>query len=480
MKKDINFTKQKVLKDTLLTTILVIILIAVFILINVFINKINFNPIDLTKDKLYSLSEDSKNQIQKINQEVHIYFFGYDENNSIIILAKQYNNINDKISAEAIDISKRPDLAQKYGIEESSTSVGIIVESPERYKVLTSNDFVTYDTSTYETIDITEQKLTNAIIDTTIAKKPNIYFLTGHNEKDILDELATANAYLQNEIIDVSSLDLLKEDIPENCECIVVANPQKDFDESETNKILEYANKGGNILWLNNPSIQDVDFPNINKILETYGFSFSKGMVGEQNSNKMLLKNPFLLLPNISYNEITKDIYTGTGVAFAGTGKINFQDDEKLKELDVQVNNFIISSEDSMYIEDYSASNLASANNAEKGPFIMGTEINKKFNGITNSKMIVFSNCNFITDLTAGENSTIKLINIYNNKDLFLNSVAYLTDREDTIRIRKDSGVVTYTATSTQDLIVKLIIFIVPLIIIVFGIIIWLIRRKNK
>ncbi len=31
--------------------------------------------------------------------------------------------------------------------------------------------FYTYDTTTYETIDISEQKLTNAIIDTTIAKK---------------------------------------------------------------------------------------------------------------------------------------------------------------------------------------------------------------------------------------------------------------------------------------------------------------------
>ena len=36
--------------------------------------------------------------------------------------------------------------------------------------------FYTYDTTTYETIDISEQKLTNAIIDTTIAKKPHVYF----------------------------------------------------------------------------------------------------------------------------------------------------------------------------------------------------------------------------------------------------------------------------------------------------------------
>ena len=339
---------------------------------------------------------------------------------------------------------------------------------------------MTYDTNTFETFDITEQKLTNAILDTTISVKPHIYFLTGHEEKNISNEVETANALLQNEINDVTSLDLLKEEMPENCDCLVILNPQKDFDEIETNKILEYANKGGNILWMNNPTIIDVDFPNINKILDTYGFRFSKGMVGEQDRNRILLGNPFLIIPNISYTEITKDIYTGEGVAFAGTGKINFVDDQKLNELNVQVNNFIMSSENSIYIEDYTAENLTKANNSEKGSFILGTEINKKFNGITNSKMIVFSNCNFITDLTAGENSTIKLINIYNNKDLFLNSIAYLTDREDSIRIRKDSGVVTYTATNNQDIIVRIIIFLIPLLIIFSGIIIRSIRRKNK
>ena len=480
MKKDINLIKQKWFKDSFLTAILVVILIAIFILVNFLVNKCDINPLDFTKEKLYTLSEDSKSQVQKIEQEVHIYFFGYDESDSTVILAKQFNDINEKISAEAIDITKRPDLAQKYGVD-SNTSVGIIVESPERYKVLSSSDFVTYDMTTYETIDVTEQKLTNAIIDTTIAKKPHIYFLTGHEEKGITNELMTINAFIQNEINDVSSLDLLQEDIPEDCDCLVVASPTKDFAELETNKILEYINNGGNILWLNNPSLQDVDFPNINNILETFGFSFSKGIIGEQDTSKIVLQNPFLIIPNISYHEITKDIYTATGVVFAGAGKINFQDDEKLSELGLEVNNLLTSSEQSVYIEDYTAENFGSASNSEEGSFVLGAEINKKINDDINSKMIVYSNCNFITDITASETTSLKLVNLYNNKDLVLNSLAYLTDRGDTIRIRKDSGVVVYTATQKQDTIVRIIIFIVPLLIIILGIIIWNVRRrKNK
>ena len=174
MKKDINIIRKKWLRESSLTAILIIFLIAGFIVLNYVINNLDLNPIDVTKEKLYTLSEESKNKIKEIDKKVNIYFFGYDESNSIITLAKQYHNINNKISAESIDINTRPDLAQKYGID-SNDSIGIVVESPDRFKILTSSDFVTYDVNTYETIDITEQKLTNAIIDTTIAKKPNIY-----------------------------------------------------------------------------------------------------------------------------------------------------------------------------------------------------------------------------------------------------------------------------------------------------------------
>ena len=478
MKKNINLIKQKWIKDTTLTTILVVILIGIFIFINIFVNRLNINPIDFTKEKLYTISDESKEQVKHINQDVHIYFFGYDEDNSCVILAKQYHDANEKISAEAIDINKRPDLAQKYGID-SNTSVGIIVESPERYKVLTSEDFVTYDTTTFETIDITEQKLTNSIIDTTIAKKPHIYFLTSHGEAEITKDLITINAFIQNEINEVSSLDLLQSDVPEDCDVLVIASPKKDFEEIETNKILDFINKGGNILWLNDPYIIDVELPNVNKILEKFGFDFSKGMIAEQDSSKIILQNPFLIIPNISYHEVTKDLYTNTGVIFAGAGRINFKDDEKLNELGLEVNTLVTSSEQAVYIEDYSAESI-SKSNGEIGQFTLGAEIIKKIDDSTNSKMIVYSNCNFITDTTASETTNMKLVNLYNNKDLILNSLAYLTDRGDAIRIRKDSGMVAYTATQKQDNIVKIIIFVVPIIIIIIGIIIWQVRRRKK
>lgn len=477
MKKIINVIKQKWLKDTLMTTILIFVIIAIFIILNLYINSLNINPIDFTEEKLYTLSDESINLVKNIDTDVHIYFFGYKEDNNTVLLAKQYELANSKIIAEAINIDERPDLAKKYGVEDN-TSVGIIVEGPDRYKVLTQSDFYTYDLTTYETIDISEQKLTNAIIDTTIAKKPHIYFLTGHDEYSSNNYLMTLGVFIQNEVNDISDLDLLKTDFPEDCDTLVIPNPTKDFSEVETDKILDYINKGGKILWLGEATIEDTDTPNISKILNQFGFNFSKGIIIEEDSSKMILQSPELILTDISYHDITNNI---TNVAVASSGRLNIESDEELQELNVSVNTLLKSSEKSFYRENFAIPTTSKTEADETGVFTVGAEFVKKIDDDKEAKLIAFSNCSFATDMaiTSG-NSQLKLINLYNNKDLVLNSIAYLTDRGDTIRIRKDTGYVTYTATQMQDNIVRLIIFVVPVVIIIMGIVIWQIRRRKK
>lgn len=478
MNRIINVIKQKWLRDTVLTTFLVLAIIAVFIAINIYVNTLNTNPIDFTKEKLYTLSNESIEQVKDIKQDVHIYFFGYKEDNNTVTLAKQYETFNEKIKAEAINIDERPDLAKKYGVEDNASSVGIIVEGPNRYKVLTQSDFYTYDSTTYETIDISEQKLTSAIIDVSIAKKPHIYFLTGHDEYKTSNYLMTLGVFIQNEVNDISDLDLLQTDIPEDCDTLIIPNPNKDFSEIETDKILSYISKGGNILWLGEATIENVEMPNISKVLEQYGFSFSKGIIIEEDSSKMILQSPELILTDISYHDITENI---TNVVVASSGRLNIESDEKLQELNVTVNPLLKTSEKSFYRENLAISTSNKTDADESGTFTVGAEFVKKIDDNKESKLIAFSNCSFATDMaiTSG-NSGLKLINLYNNKDLLLNSIAYLTDRGDTIRIRKDTGYVTYTATQMQDNIVRLIIFVIPLIIIIIGIIIWQIRRRKK
>ena len=159
--KFIEIIKKKWLVDGTKTTILVLAIVAVFVAINVLMQKLELTPIDLSQEKLYTLTDESKESVKNIDKDINIYFVGYDESDTNLDLAKQYKKANEKINVEAVDANNRPDLVEKYGIE--SGTQGIIIECGDKSKVLTEQDLVTYDTSTYETISIAEEKLTSSI-----------------------------------------------------------------------------------------------------------------------------------------------------------------------------------------------------------------------------------------------------------------------------------------------------------------------------
>ena len=96
------------------------------------------------------------------------------------------------------------------------------------------------------------------------------------------------------------------------------------------------------------------------------------------------------------------------------------------------------------------------------------------------SKLIIYGENVFISDYTIANNSSAPIISIYYNKDLALNSMAYLTEREDDIQVRKTTNNVTFTTTEQEDVIIKTVIFVVPGIIIICGLIVWQVRRRKK
>lgn len=480
MKKLIEIIKKKWLRDTILTILLIAIIIVLYFALNFWVQSLNIDPLDVTQEKRYTLSEESKEQVKNVQEEVHIYFFGFNENDTAVVLAKQYNNVNDKISAEVINITERPDLAQEYGITDES-AVGIVVQAPERYKVLSSNDLYTYDSTTYETVDITEQKLTNAIIDTTITKKPKIYFLTGHDEYAIESELMSLAVYIQNEVNDVSTLNLLTTEFPDDCDTLVIANPTKDFLDNEVEAITNYIQSGGNILWLNDVNLEGTELPNVQKILDLYGVSMAKGVIVETDTSHMVVGNPYLTMPTVSYHEMTKDVYNGTGVALPNAGRIDIANDETLESLQVEVTPFIKSTDTSFYRENFNVSTNSKTSSDEEGTFTIAAEAKKTVEEGKTSKLVIFANAMFASNTRIPiQNQYAYAISLASNKDMVLNAIAYLTDRGDSIRIRKDTGYVTYTATQSEDNIIRGIIFGFPVVIVIIGIVVWQVRRRKK
>ncbi len=485
--KFIQIIKKKWLVEGTTTLALVAIIISAFICLTIFMQNLELTPIDLSQEQLYSLTDESKEKVRNINKDVNIYFVEYSEDEPNVSLAKQYHGVNDKIKTEVVTAENRPDLVQKYGIQ--SGSQGIIIECGEKSKVLTANDLYTYDMQTYETISIAEEKLTSSILSVTSEKIPKLYFLDGYSSYSLSQQMNYLGVYLANEINEVKQFNILSTGkVPDDCDTLIICTPSKDFDDMATSAIIDYINSGRNILWLNSAVTKEQDFPNVNKVLAMYGVKpFEVGTILETDANKMLAQTPYIIFPNISYSTPTKSIYNTEGAIFINATRINTLNDEELTNLNVSKSVLLSTSSKSFFRKDFSIQSIAKTEQDEEGEFVVGAELVKTLTpadeesgtSAIKSKMIIFGDNNFITDYPIGNGNSPVLV-LAKNKDLILNSMAYLVDREEDITARKSTGTVAYTATEEQDTIIKVIIFGVPALIIIAGIVVWILRRRRK
>lgn len=480
MKKFIEVIKKKWLRDTTKTIILVALLIAVFMAINILVDKIDLPDIDVTQNQLYTLTEESQQKIKDIDEDVHFYFIGVTEDSALVDLMKQYIKVNDKISYEVIeDITTRPEISASYEVDNDTI---MVVTTETRSKVLSYSDLYTYDYTTYEQIDISEQKMTNAIVDLTIEEKPVIYFLTGHNEYSTSTELTRLVEGLENDVNTVETLDLLvTQKIPDDASAIVIGTPGKDFDTTEADILIDYIHNGGKILWMNDPDFTGASYPNIQRVLDEFGVKFDNGIIIEQDTSKMVLQTGNFILPTVAYTNATKNISTDGGIMLINSGKITLEESDKLEELGVEAETLLTTSSESLFRTDTSNTSDAKASTDIEGSFTVGYKLTKTTENENTAVMYVIANNVFASDAQVKvQNNYSYSVEFYNNKDFVLNLIADLTEREDSITIRKDTGLVTYTATEQQDTIIKCIIFCVPVLIILIGIVIWQIRRRKK
>ena len=480
--------KSRVFKKTSFTILLIAVVIATYLAINLGIQAIDISDIDFTKEKFFSLSEESKNTLKDINQEIKIYMFGYEEDSSVVDLAKQYSKYKDNIKVEIVSTTERPDLAKQYDITSSDEEYKTVVfECEGRNIKANSYDFFTMDYTTYEEIDLTEQKMTNSILGVTLENAPKIYFLTGHGEYGESNYFRILTEALKSEINEIETLDILvKNEIPQDCKTLIIASPQTDFTDYETELIIKYINNGGNILWLSDYTNSGT-LSNTAKILDLYGINVSNdGIIIEQDPSSMLMQTQDLILPSLNKeSEITNAFASSGKVLFIDSGKLQINEEEKLQELGVSVTELLTTSEKAFYRTDLKNTSSKPTEGEEVKSYVVGalatkTIENSEQNNVT-SQLVIYANNTFATDspITINQQAA-NAIYFYNNQDLILNSISYLTERTDSIAIRKTHSTVTYAPTESEDLMVKLVIFTFPLIIIVVGIIIWIKRKHRK
>lgn len=333
MKKIEKFLSKKEIKKNLLNILLILVVIAIYFEINVFVQKFKISDIDLSKSQIYSLSQESKDKVKNIDKKITIQLINFENYQYVIDFANKYSKENANITIERIDdISNRSDLKTSYNLEDTDSL--IVVKCGDREKTLTMSDLSTYEysSSSYEEVNITEEAITNAIVDLTTANKPQIYFYIAHSAYP-KKYFTTIEKSIQNDASEVNYLDLLSSGkVPENCNCLVIPTLIEDISSVEKEYIVNYINNGGKILLLEDANVLNKNLPNYQSILDLYGISVSSGVLMEQSADKMVYNKPGFIITETSQNtSLTQKLNMKLNMCLIDAGKINFKSQESLK-----------------------------------------------------------------------------------------------------------------------------------------------------
>ena len=278
----------------------VLIIVGFLVLIN-FLSMRHFGRLDLTQNKLYTLSDSSRNVASTLNDIVKVTcYFSKNLPSYVMPLKQQVSDILDEyrafakgnIQIEFLDPTEDPALAQKLrfmGIPQvqlnimekdqaSATNVymGVAVSYEDKQEVI---PFV-------RDVNNLEYEITSSILKVTRKEKKTVGFLTGHEEHTIYGDYQTVHKALTREYA-VEEVNLSSgQPLPNHINLLVVAGPTR-LTEQDKYAIDQYIMKGGKVVFL----IDIVTIPpegaaqasyretNLIDLLENYGVRVTKNLV---------------------------------------------------------------------------------------------------------------------------------------------------------------------------------------------------------
>ncbi|MDO4942031.1 MAG: GldG family protein [Lachnospiraceae bacterium] len=445
------------------TSIVLVIIIA--ILANVLVTKGNWSY-DVTDNKIFSISDQSKKIVKNIKQDVTIYFLASKKNvgDNYLQIVEEYKKNSKHISVKYRDMELYPNFASEYLSGSQTAAEGdVIVVSGKKAKYISSEDFVTYDmdsSGNYTTAINLESCITSAINYVVSDETPIIYTLTGHGEQEFD---ASFQSSIESDNYEFKDLNLLTESsVPKDCEILLINAPTNDISSKDLKKIKSYMKKGGKLFYVCSTDADNLT--NFENLLKSYGVKVNDGIVVETDSTKYMQNYPTYMLPTIESTDITDALLTNSSYILAPVSRGLTLSGDAVS---------LLSTSD----ESYSKVNIKSSKiEKEKadisGPFSVASETVDEDG---NAQVIVIA-CpgiilNEIDQYVSGANS-----------DFVSNCVNALAQQEDKISIKAkatDHDTATYTTAAVQLVSFASVIGI-PALLLMIGVIVVVTRRRSK
>jgi len=420
---------------------------------------------DVTSDKLNSLSLQSLEVLDGLKKEtsLKVYFQGAvhkSQNMGLRMLFKKYMRESAKLRISFVDAHKDPS-ASAYLTRADKGKLVVFVEQGEKRERVSE--------------PISEESITSALFRLEQVQSQKIYFSLGHGERPLESSGSSdAISFLKNALsdkgFDLKTLSLSDGALPKDMSLLVILGPKKELLESEVSRLQTYILEGGRLLLAFDPTYPNVTYSNliskVGIVLENKTSLSTQTLAGGDSLSvlgrnfdathpitQVLDKNAITLfyesggVKKISSDFKVTDLVSTLPVVIPVKDLQSYQlevQGQKPKSVSVAM------------ISEGSFSDLEHAGHSHD-------EDNLDF------KVGVFADSDFLTDVYFETGF---------NKDLALNSFAYLAGQDNLVSIRprvaKNTKLILTTSNAAFVLITPVLI---PLILLIFSVVLWFRRR---
>ena len=456
--------------------LLTVAVIVGLILINLMAGQASprISQIDLTENRLFSLSEQTTQLLDRLDTPVRFYGLWRpgEEDTNLINVINLYLARSRNISLELIDPDRNPGFMMRYDRERRGIARGsLIVEGERAFRIITPREM--YDFTMTQGGGVTihamtmERRITSALLFAATGEIPVIYEITGHLETPLA--ALGLDALLELENYSLRTLNLLLSAVPDDATAVIINNPQRDLSAAGAERLLDYLESGGRLLVVANYLIQEL--PNLNSVLASYGLRFDYGIVHETDPNYIVF-DARTAWPDMLEHEITAPLAdkTRTPVVLIEAMPIS---QLETRRRTVEVAPLMITSPSAFLRTDLDNNSAARIPSDISGPFILGAAaIDPSWvQGDEPQARIVAIGCGGL--LTLGAQG------IDGNRDLFMNSLTWLQDRPENITIRARSLFLLPMRLNVAQVVIFGAVFIlfIPAAFFITGFVTWLKRR---
>ena len=427
---------------------------------------------DVSEAGVHTMAPQTTELLESLEEDVSITaFFTESEAPPVRDLLDRYAYASDRIDLRFVDPNAAPGLVEELGIATEDLARGIVRLSLESGEAITLSEF-------------SEPDVTNALRKLVMSTGKKVYFLEGHNEREIKpqpgaqgsfamgpDAFGRAADALRNETYQVESLLLATQaDVPADASALIVAGPTRPLLAAEIEAIRRYVEGGGALFVAIDPRSRT----NLYDLLQVWGIALGDDVIvdralavfgqattpiaGEYDGRHPItspLREPtlFPLVRSIELDAAAESDYS----ILVKTGRESWAE----RDLDAwrESGRAELGSDDLAGPVPIAIAGVPRIENADGEP------------KATAGRLVVFGDSDFATN---------EFIDALRNRDLFINSVNWLAGDIEQITVRPNvSRASSFRMTQDQFRRVQyLSLFVLPEAIAIFGVMTWWVRRK--